>query len=76
MPQEQGNISDYIVMTWHIVIQPTLTGAESAADIRFSDSLSILMEKNSVKIGKIYLKNVVVRTEILMSFLLLELAER
>lgn len=54
MPQEQGNISDYIVMTWHIVIQPTLTGAESAADIHFSDSLSIFTEKDSIKIGKIH----------------------
>lgn len=67
MPQEQGNISDYIVMTWHIVIQPTITGAESAADIHFSDSLSIFMEKDSIKIGKIYKKNVDVRTEIMHS---------
>lgn len=52
MPREQGNISDYIVTRQHTVIQLILTGIESAADVHCSDSLSILMKKDSVNIAK------------------------
>jgi len=46
MPQEQGSISDYIVMREHTVIQLILAGTENAAaDIHCSDNLSILMKK-------------------------------